>query len=94
MAEGFGEAGIAVTIQQVGSLLTPFFTDKPVRNYRDAKRCDTEKFAVFFKHLLNHGVYVPPSQYEAWFVSAAHTNAHIEATDEVVRKAAAIAKTR
>jgi glutamate-1-semialdehyde 2,1-aminomutase len=67
-------------VNRVGSMYTFFFQPGPVRNYEDAKRSDTVAFSRFFHHLLERGVYFPPSQYEAGFVSAAHTPADIDHT--------------
>ncbi|MDR1605437.1 MAG: glutamate-1-semialdehyde 2,1-aminomutase [Gracilibacteraceae bacterium] len=65
-------AGRPVTVTQLGSLLTVFFTPGPVANYAEARRSDTALFARFFTTLLANGVYAPPSQFEAFFLSAAH----------------------
>jgi glutamate-1-semialdehyde 2,1-aminomutase len=73
-------AGGPVCVQRVGSMLTLFFREGPVRSFTDAKRSDTERFAAFFRHLLGCGVYVPPSQFEAMFVSTAHGPTEIERT--------------
>lgn len=67
-------------IARVGSLLTLFFRDAPPRNFSDAKRSDTQAFARFFHSMLDGGVVLPPSQFEAWFVSAAHDAAVIDST--------------
>ncbi len=64
-----------VTVQRVGSMFTFFFTDRPVASWAGASTCDTGKYAAFFHHLLERGVYFPPSQFEAAFVSAAHDEA-------------------
>jgi len=73
-------AGIAAQIQRAGSLMTVFFCAEPVRNYGDAKRSDTERFAAFFHQMLKRGVFFAPSQFEALFVSAAHKDADIDRT--------------
>ncbi len=82
LAEGVSEIlrekGIPHTINRIGSMMTVFFTDKSVRNFEDAKTSDTELFGKFFRNLLNKGVLIPPSQFEAWFVSTAHTDEDIE----------------
>ena len=66
------DAGIPVVVNQVGSMLTVFFTDAPrVTDYQSAKTCDTARFGRFFRAMLERGVYLPPSQFEAAFVSAA-----------------------
>ena len=67
-------------VNRVGSMLTFFFQPGPVRNYEDAKKSDTAAFGRFFHHLLDHGIYFPPSQFEAAFVSAAITPANVAAT--------------
>ena len=67
-------------VQQVGALLTLFTTDGPVRNFEDAQGCDTERYAALFRQLLEHGVYFPPSQFEALFPSTAHGEDEIERT--------------
>lgn len=74
-----------VTVQRVGSMFTYFFTGSPVTDWDSAKNCDTARFAKFFHHLLDRGVYFPPSQFEAGFFSAAHTPADIAATQEAIR---------
>ena len=65
--------GVPVTINQFGSLLTVFFTDRAVHSYADACTSNTEKFARFFSVMLENGVHLPPSQFECWFLSTAHT---------------------
>src|SRR5436853_613000 len=67
-------------VQRVGALLTLFMTDRPVRNFEDALACDTERYAALFRHLLEQGVYLPPSQFEALFPSTAHGEEEIERT--------------
>ncbi len=74
-----------VTVNQVGSMFTIFFQSAPVRNYEDAKRSDTARFGKFFHYLLEHGIYFPPSQYEAAFVSAAHSPQDMNYTAETIR---------
>ncbi|MBN1376124.1 MAG: glutamate-1-semialdehyde 2,1-aminomutase [Dehalococcoidia bacterium] len=80
-------AGIPVTIPRAGSLLTIFFTSKPVTDYDLARLSDASLFSTFFKELLNQGIYWPPSQFEAAFISLAHTKADIQATLKAVRYA-------
>ncbi len=84
IADQAGQAGVDIQVQQCASLLTPFFTKTPVRNFEEALKADTTKFAAFFREMLDAGVYLAPSQFEAIFVSMAHTEADI---DEVVSKA-------
>jgi glutamate-1-semialdehyde 2,1-aminomutase len=81
------EAGLGAfgRVQRVGGMLTLFQTDQPVRNFEDAQRCDTERYAALFRHLLAGGVYLAPSQFEAMFVSLAHGDDEIERTVEAVR---------
>jgi glutamate-1-semialdehyde 2,1-aminomutase len=67
-------------VQRVGSMLTPFFTEGPVRSWPDAKACDTERFGKWHRGMRENGVYWPPSQFEAAFISGAHTEADIDAT--------------
>jgi glutamate-1-semialdehyde 2,1-aminomutase len=74
------EAGVAWTINRVGSMITAFFTDRPVRNYEDAATSDTGRFGAFFRAMLDRGVYLPPSQFEAAFLSTAHSAEDVEAT--------------
>jgi glutamate-1-semialdehyde 2,1-aminomutase len=69
-----------VTTNRVGSMWTWFFCDGPVRNYEDAKRAHTHRFRDFFQHMLSQGIYLPPSQFEAGFISAAHSEEDIERT--------------
>ncbi len=71
-------AGVPLRVQRVGSMLTPFFQESAVRDEISAKTCDTNAYARFFHSLLDHGVYPPPSQFEAWFVSLAHTDGDVE----------------
>jgi glutamate-1-semialdehyde 2,1-aminomutase len=73
-------AGVPVTVNQVGSVLTPFFADRPVHDYRSATGADTNQYARFFKGMLARGVYPPPSQFEAWFLSTAHTRKDVDKT--------------
>jgi len=71
-----------VTVNRVGSMFTFFFTDQPVMDYESAKRSDTERFGRFFRLMLDRGIYLAPSQFEAAFLSAAHSGADIDATLE------------
>jgi glutamate-1-semialdehyde 2,1-aminomutase len=84
LAAGIGaaarDAGIPCVVQRVGSMFTPFFTDSPVGGFADASRCDTARFARFFHAMLDAGVCLPPSQFEAGFVSAAHSRVDIDAS--------------
>ncbi|MCA2969376.1 MAG: glutamate-1-semialdehyde 2,1-aminomutase [Acidobacteriaceae bacterium] len=75
-----------VTVNRVGSMFTMFFTETPVTDYETAKTSDTARFARFFHHLLGEGIYFAPSQFEAGFVSAAHTEADIERTRQAIHR--------
>ena len=74
-----------ITVNRVGSMFTPFFTDAEVFDYDSAKRADTEKYARFFWHMIKGGAFPPPSQFEAWFISAAHTEEDIEKALDIAR---------
>jgi glutamate-1-semialdehyde 2,1-aminomutase len=76
------DRGIPLTINQTRGMLTVFFTEGPVRDYRSAKRSDTKRFAQFFIEMMNQGIYLPPSQFEAWFLSLAHTQKDLDRTIE------------
>ena len=81
------KAGVTVSINHSASLLTVFFTGEKVDSYAAAMTSDTAKFKVFFQAMLNQGVYLPPSQFECWFVSLAHTDEDIEKTIAAAEKA-------
>ena len=90
LARAAKQAGVAVTINRVGSMLTPFFSDKPVRNYADATASGMPgagAFARFFGAMLDGGVVLPPSQFEAWFVSTVHSDELIDRTIAAAEKA-------
>jgi glutamate-1-semialdehyde 2,1-aminomutase len=91
LADGLRDAaaGLPVQVCHTTGLLTVFFSEEPVRDYEDAKRCDTERYAAFCRAMLDRGVYLPPSQFEAWFPSLAHTDAHVDRTIEAAREALA-----
>jgi len=74
----------AARLNRVGSLMTLFFTDAPVFDYASARKADAQRYARFFHAMLDAGVYLPPSQFEAMFVSSAHNEADIDATIEAV----------
>ena len=65
-------------------MATLFMTDHRVRDFEEARRCDTERYAALFRHLLEHGIYVAPSQFEAMFLSLAHGDEEIDRTIEAV----------
>jgi glutamate-1-semialdehyde 2,1-aminomutase len=78
--------GVACQVARAGSMFTVFFSEVPVKNYHDAKGCDLERFSRYFTRMLKAGVYLPPSQFEAAFVSLAHTKADITKTLEAADK--------
>jgi len=79
-------AGVQVQVQQVGSMLCVYFTANPVRNLSDAMLCDTEMFARFFHGMLKRGIYIPPSQFESWFMTLAHGEEEVEETIKASRE--------
>jgi glutamate-1-semialdehyde 2,1-aminomutase len=85
------EAGVAVTVNRVASLMTVFFQAGPVTDYASALRSDTRRFGVFFRAMLEGGVYLPPSQFEAAMVSTAFSDADLGRVLEVARGAFAAA---
>jgi glutamate-1-semialdehyde 2,1-aminomutase len=89
LAEGLrsalAEARVPGQVNVAGSLLTLFFTGRPVRDYAAAKEADPARFAAFFHEMLKRGIFLPPSQFEALFVSAAHSDADIDATIAAAR---------
>jgi glutamate-1-semialdehyde 2,1-aminomutase len=94
LAEAAREAGLVLQVNGFGSVLTPFFSSQPVRDYRSALQSDTHAYGLFFKGLIAGGVYPPPSQYEAWFLSGAHTRRDIDRTVERARRAMRIVARR
>jgi glutamate-1-semialdehyde 2,1-aminomutase len=91
LAEGLREAAaqsaVPLQVQTVTGLLTPFFSASPVRDYADAKRCDLAAYGRWCGGLLERGVYPPPSQFEAWFPSLAHTEDDVARTVQAAREA-------
>ena len=87
LADAAREHGVALQVNAFGSLVTPFFTERPVRDFASATSADTSKYAAFFRGLITRGVYPPPSQFEAWFISAAHTEKEIDRTVKAARAA-------
>ncbi|MEJ7788597.1 MAG: glutamate-1-semialdehyde 2,1-aminomutase [Thermoleophilaceae bacterium] len=80
LREAAAEAGVPAHVAHTTGLLTLFFHDGPVSDYDDARACDTEAYGAFCRGMLDRGVFLPPSQFEAWFPSLAHTDAQIEQT--------------
>jgi glutamate-1-semialdehyde 2,1-aminomutase len=87
LADGARRAGVPVQVNRVGSMLTVFFSGEPVVDAQSARRSDTRKFARFYHALLEGGVYFPPSQFEAAFVSLAHSDDDVDATVEAATRA-------
>jgi glutamate-1-semialdehyde 2,1-aminomutase len=87
IARAAAAAGVPVRVQRVGTMLTAFFTDRPVTNWTDASRCDTAAFGRWFRTLLEDGVYWVPSQFEAAFLSAAHDDAALATTATALTRA-------
>jgi glutamate-1-semialdehyde 2,1-aminomutase len=87
LADAARAAGVPVQVNAFGSLLTPFFTSQPVTDYASATRTDTAAYAKFFRGMLARGIYPPPSQFEAWFLSAAHTQKDVDRTIAAAREA-------
>ncbi|MCC7418034.1 MAG: glutamate-1-semialdehyde 2,1-aminomutase [Acidobacteria bacterium] len=91
LAEGLADAaraaGVNLQINGLGSMLTPFFTAGAVTDYQSALAADTARYATFFQGMLARGVFPPPSQFEAWFLSAAHTRSDVNKTIAAAKKA-------
>jgi len=91
LCEGIGQAAkdssIPVWCTHVGAMFTIFFTPEPVEDYGTAKKSDTEAFVRYFVHMLERGIYLPPSQFEAVFVSLAHSQEDLERTVAAARTA-------
>jgi len=89
LADGIGaeltKKGIAHTINQLGSMMSVHFGSHPVSDFEAAKACDNKLFNRLFHHMLNQGVYLPPSAFESWFISAALTDVEVAATIEAVK---------
>jgi glutamate-1-semialdehyde 2,1-aminomutase len=85
------DAGVPITYNRVGSMFTWFFSAAPVSDWTSAAKCDTEAFGRFFRAMLDNGVYLPPSQFEAAFMSAAHTEADVQQTIAAAKQAFAMA---
>jgi len=85
---------IALTVNAFGSVLTPFFTNQPVTDYASATAADTKMYATFFHGMLQQGIYPPPSQFEGWFLSAAHSERDIDSTIRAAQRVFAALSTR
>jgi glutamate-1-semialdehyde 2,1-aminomutase len=89
LKDAAAEAGVAVTVNHVGSMFTVFFTENEVVDFASAKTSDTAKFATYFRSMLEEGIYLAPSQFEACFISGAHDEHDLDATIEAARRALA-----
>jgi glutamate-1-semialdehyde 2,1-aminomutase len=87
--DAMGEMGLNYTLNRVGSMFTLFFTESAVKDFDSAKTSDTVKFAAYFSAMLHAGIYLPPSQFEACFVSIAHEKEDLDKTVAAVRQALA-----
>jgi glutamate-1-semialdehyde 2,1-aminomutase len=87
LAEAARNASIPLQVNASGSVLTPFFTDRRFNDYTSATSANTDQYARFFRGMIRRGIYPPPSQFEAWFLSAAHTVKDIDKTIRVARDA-------
>ena len=91
LAERAAAAKVPVQVNRVGSMLTVFFSEKPVFDAASALACSTKRFGAFFHAMLEGGIYLPPSQFEAAFLSTAHTEDDIDQTVRVAKLAFAAA---
>jgi glutamate-1-semialdehyde 2,1-aminomutase len=87
LADAARDAGVPLQVNAFGSTLTPFFTTKTVNDYQSALTADTKAYGRFFHAMLDRGIYPPPSQFEAWFLSAAHAEKDIKTTIAAAREA-------
>jgi len=78
LEEGLRSVDLPLHVQRVGSMLTVFFGDGPLTNLEDVTRCDTDRFAKWHRGMLDRGVYLPPAQYEAFFVTLAHSDEDLQ----------------
>ena len=87
LADAARAAGVPLVVNGFGSVLTPFFTSEPVHDYQSASKAHTRWYAAFFQAMLARGVYPPPSQFEGWFLSGAHSERDVELTIRAAREA-------
>ena len=92
LTEAARSVGLTLTVARTGSTLTPFFLDRAPRNWTEADRADRAAFARFHAVMLDRGVHLPPSQYEAWFLSLAHDEAIVDRTVEAAAASFAAAR--
>ena len=93
LGDAAAEAGVAAQPTHAGTMFGFFFTESPIRSWEDAKRADTTRFAAFHRGMLERGVYLAPSQFEAWFLSTAHGDEEIDATVAAARRDIRLART-
>jgi glutamate-1-semialdehyde 2,1-aminomutase len=89
LEDAFLASGLPITVNRIGSMLTPFFCDGPVTDYASATKSDTDAYGRFARAVIDAGVYPPPSQFEAWFTGLTHTDENIAATRAALATAAA-----
>jgi glutamate-1-semialdehyde 2,1-aminomutase len=91
LADGLRDVvnGSGASVASATGLLTLFFAPEPPSNYEEAKACDLDAYSAFCRGMLDRGIYLPPSQFEAWFPSLAHTGAHVDGTLSAAREALA-----
>ncbi|WP_237275337.1 glutamate-1-semialdehyde 2,1-aminomutase [Tenacibaculum ovolyticum] len=87
LLESAKKNGVEVTVNRFGSMINPFFTNVTVTNFEEAQTSDTKKFATFFWEMMNNGVFLPPSQFEAWFLSSALTEKDLKKITKAIDKA-------
>lgn len=88
VSEALGKEGVAHTVQSASNMFSVFFTDRPVRDYEDAKAQESFRYTAFFHSLLENGVYLPPSSFESWFVSTAHDEQAVQRIADALPAAA------
>ncbi len=87
LIEAAREHGVEITVNRFGSMINPFFTSKTVTNFEEAQSSDTQKFATFFWEMMHNGVFLPPSQFEAWFLSSALSEKDLEKIKKAINAA-------
>jgi glutamate-1-semialdehyde 2,1-aminomutase len=92
VASAAKDAGVALCYNRVGSMFTWFFAAGPVTDWESASKTDTEAFGKFFRSMLDSGVYLPPSQYEAAFLGATHSTEDVQQTIAAAKQAFAVVK--
>ena len=92
LLDAAAENGIELTVNRFGSMINPFFNPKTVTNFDEAQECDTAKFTKFFWGLIENGIYIPPSQFEAWFLCSVLSDDDMDKIVSAINKAMALAK--